>query len=160
MPAPWLGMWYHQRPAPLAGDEVLHSPGPPGWGCGTTNPSPLAGDEVLLPQPGGWKVNNSVKSVVKMCDTPRPKLGGDTASCSQLTRTDELSSSIGEGTDTLQVGDAQSRSLSVAALTSTPMHEPGRASPSGTAAPQPSMHLSRGSINSMQHASAVVSAHP
>ena len=69
MPAPWLGMWYHQRPAPLAGDEVLHSPGPPGWGCGTTNPSPLAGDEVLLPQPGGWKVNNSVKSVVKMCDT-------------------------------------------------------------------------------------------
>jgi hypothetical protein len=45
MPAPWLGMWYHQRPAPLAGDEVL------------------------LPQPGGWKVNNSVKSVVKMCDT-------------------------------------------------------------------------------------------
>jgi hypothetical protein len=54
---------------PLAGDVVLHSTGPPGWECGTTNPSPLAGDEVLLPQPGGWKVNNSVKSAVKMCDT-------------------------------------------------------------------------------------------
>ena len=70
MPAPWLGMWYHQRPAPLAGDEVLHSPGPPGWVKSTTNPSPLAGDEVLLPQPGGWKVNNSVKSVVKLSTTP------------------------------------------------------------------------------------------
>ena len=70
-----------QRPSPLAGDEVLHSPGPPGWVKSTTNPSPLAGDEVLLPQPGGWKVNNSVKSVVKMCDTRRRRRSVCCCSC-------------------------------------------------------------------------------
>ncbi len=55
---------------------------PPGWGCGTTNaqrpwlgkkyhkiPATWLGMWYHNSQPPGWKVNNSVKSMVKMCDT-------------------------------------------------------------------------------------------